>query len=501
MPETHSSPVTSPRLWSFAWLPRARSQPISIRLLLAVNVPLGIALATLLTWEYRREMAEALSDARTSLREGAIGIHEAVAHLDRHSTKATHTFVNEVCLKMEAIHSANHRIVVTRGPQTIYSGESGPAAAQSAAALTQAFSTAQPRLLLEGNLVVFDGVVDRGIGVIVSEDVQHIQSVVRQKLTLQLGMLAFLGVVAAAIVNVVVWRVVSRPLRHMARTVDVIARGQFGVQVETSHSRELTELATSVNLMSRALDATENQRRRVMESARVIQEHLLPQEVRIPGLAVCHDYQPADDIGGDYYDLLPLANGSWLLVVADVVGHGVPAAMATALLKALLLCASDHSHAPEDILQQVNRRFVSLLPVGRFVTVLVAIWHPETRQLVYVNAGHPPGLAWNPQSGFRELASTAMPVGILDDVVYQPQELRLATDDRMVWFTDGLIEAFSPTGEMFGMERLRQLIIEHATCPLEQLQSAILTAVRAFAGDKPLADDLTLLVFGSDVAR
>ena len=252
--------------------------------------------------------------------------------------------------------------------------------------------------------------------------------------------------------------------------------------------------------MSRALDATENQRRRVMESARVIQEHLLPQEVRIPGLAVCHDYQPADDIGGDYYDLLPLANGSWLLVVADVVGHGVPAAMAAALLKALLLCASDHSHAPEDILQQVNRRFVSLLPVGRFVTVLVAIWHPETRQLVYVNAGHPPGLAWNPQSGFRELASTAMPVGILDDVVYQPQELRLATDDRMVWFTDGLIEAFSPTGEMFGMERLRQLIIEHATCPLEQLQSAILTAVRAFAGDKPLADDLTLLVFGSDVA-
>lgn len=499
MPQQEVSTVERHGFWSFLLSSWNRSPPISVRLLGAVNVPLGVALAILLTWEYRREMTEALSDARASLREEAIAIHEAVVHLEGHSTDATHDFVSEVCLKMEAVRSANHRIVVTRGSQTIHSGVFGTTAVQSAAALTRAFRMAQSSLLLEGKLVVFDGVEDRGIGVIVSEDADHLQSVVRQKLTLQLGMLAILGVVAAAIVNVVVFRVVSRPLRRMAHTVDVIARGQFGGQVETSNTRELMELATSVNLMSRALDAAENQRRQVMESARVIQEHLLPNEVRIPGLAICHAYLPADDVGGDYYDFIPMTDGFWLLVVADVAGHGVPAAMAAALLKALLLCAADHSHAPEDILRQVNRRFVSLLPVGRFVTVLVAMWHPETRRLVYVNAGHPSGLVWNPQSGFRKLDSTAMPVGILDDAVYQPHELELTDDDRMVWFTDGLIEAFSPSGEMFGMERLQQLIVQHGNFSLEQLQSAILTAVRAFAGDKPLADDLTLLVAGNDV--
>ena len=456
-------------------------------------------MAILLTWEYHREMVEAVSDARISLREEAIAIHVAVVHLDEHSADATQAFVSEVCLKMEAVHSRNHRIVVTRGEKAIHSGESTPETSQSANSLVQAFRSAQPSLLLDGNWVVFDGVDDRGIEVIVSEDANHLRQAVRQKLTMQLGLLAFLGIVAAAIVNVVVFRVVSRPLRRMARTVDVIARGQFGGQVESSNTRELMELATSVNLMSQALDAVESQRRRVMDSAREIQEHLLPIEVQIPGLTVRRDYQPADDVGGDYYDVIPLSNGSWLLVIADVAGHGVPAAMAAALLKALLLCASDHSHAPEEILRQVNRRFVTLLPTGRFVTVLLAAWHPDTRRLVYVNAAHPSGLVWNPRSGFRQLDSNAMPVGIADNAAYEAYELELTADDRMVWYTDGLIEVFSPAGEMFGMERLKQLIVQHAASSLEQLRSAILTAVRAFAGDKPLADDLTLLVAGRDV--
>jgi sigma-B regulation protein RsbU (phosphoserine phosphatase) len=496
MSQAPSAPAASSRRWAFLrWWPDG-AWPISVRLLLAVNVPLGIALAVLLTLEYRREMREALSDASTSLREEAIAIHSAVGHLDGDATGTTQSFINEVCRKMEAVHLVNHRIVVIRGPNEVHSGAAGPQTSRSTDALIEAFRGSRSNLELEGNAVVFGGVDDRGIAVIVSEDANHIERIVRQKLATQLGMLALLGVVAAAIVNVVVIRMVSRPLQRMARTVDVIARGQFGGQVEPSNTLELMELATSVNSMSRALDAVEKLHCRMMQSAREIQEHLHPDEVMIPALAVLREYQPADDVGGDYYDVIPLADGSWLLVIADVAGHGVPAAMAAALLKALLLCASDHSHAPEEILRQVNRRFVSLLPAGRFVTVLLAAWHPQTRRLVYVNAGHPPGLVWNPRDGFRQLDSDALPVGIMDNVVYEPQELQLSDEDRMVWYTDGVLEVFSPSGELYGTERLKQVIVGNAGSSLEQLQSAILASVRAFAGGRAFADDLTLLVAG-----
>ena len=245
---------------------------------------------------------------------------------------------------------------------------------------------------------------------------------------------------------------------------------------------------------SEALATDERRRQREMQRAREIQQHLLPNGVDIPGLTIACDYQPAEDVAGDYYDLIPLANGSWLFVIADVAGHGISAAMAATLLKALLLCESENSFHPTEILDRVNRRMFSLLPTGVFVTVLLAAWNHAERRLTYVNAGHPPGLLWNPRDGFRELAASAFPVGVMPDVEYTSLELTLTTSDRLVLVTDGLLEAFAPTGELFGADRLKQLIVNHASATPSELLNAILTAVQSFAGNRPLQDDLTLLV-------
>ncbi len=497
-----TSPMTDP-LKAVPRSPRmfwSRPFPISLRLLMAVNLPLGLALVFLLSVEYQREMSAALNDARDGVREEAITIHGALSHLEGHSTAAVQEYISQVCTEMQAAHATDHHIHIQihQGSTSIQAGQIPQGDSPSAAdeALTTAFHTGQSTLELDRTLFVIGGVEDRGIVVIVSENAHKLQQVVRQKLIVQLGTLALLGAIAAVIVNIVVYRVVTRPLRLMTQTVDVIARGQFGGQIQTSHTRELAELATSVNLMSLALDEVEQQRHREMKSARQIQQHLLPTESPIAGLEVCHEYQPADDVGGDYYDFIHLKTGAWLLVIADVAGHGVPSAMAAALLKALLLCASDQHDTPGGILRQINKRFSTLLPAGRFATMLLAIWHPQARRLVYVNAGHPPGLVWNPRDGFRELATTGMPVGILSDTTFETKELVLTNEDRMVWYTDGLLEAFSEEGEMYGKARLRQTIVEHGTGPLKQLQAETLRAVRDFAGDRSFADDLTLLVFG-----
>jgi sigma-B regulation protein RsbU (phosphoserine phosphatase) len=232
-----------------------------------------------------------------------------------------------------------------------------------------------------------------------------------------------------------------------------------------------------------------------MEQAREIQEHLLPNGVHIPGLCIRRHFQPAEDVAGDYYDIIRLSNGTWLLVIADVAGHGIPAAMAATILKSLLMCAVQSRQTLTEILRQVNRQFTSLLPSGRFVTLLLAVWQPDTRRMTYVNSGHPPGLIWNPSSGFRELAATGMPIGIMwDDASFPSQELEIASDDRLIWFTDGLIEAFSPDGEIFGTDRLRELIARHGAESPEQLLEAILAAVTGFVGNGTFKDDLTLLV-------
>lgn len=476
-----------------------RRWPLGAHLLLAVNVPLAIMLAVLLVFEYRDEMDQALLEKEAGLADEAIAVHQAVVHLPNEaSTKSTEDFIERVCEKMRVNRSPGHVIFVVRGRDVLLSHGHSQLSADENAALLNAFRDGRSRFVVQSKLVVLGGYEDESTAVIIAELATNIRRSAWQEVLWRLASLSALAVVAAAIVDTVLFRLITRPLRRMATSVDAVAGGEFGATLEAPRGRELQTLTQSFNSMSLELANEEHRRRREMERAREIQEHLLPTEVRVPGLVVRQNYQPAEDVAGDYYDLIPLSNGTWLIVIADVAGHGIPAAMAATLLKALLLCASQIHQNPDEILREVNRHIASLLPDGIFVTTLIAVWHPDTGQLVYVNAGHPSGLLWNSQLGFRELSASAVPVGILADVVYQPCEVQLTEDDRLVWFTDGLIEAFSPTGEMFGQKRLQELIATIGRGSLEGLHDAILSAVRAFVGDRALADDLTLLVIGRD---
>lgn len=455
-----------------------------MHLLLAVNVPLAIMLVVLLVFEYRDAMDQALLEKEAGLADEAIAVHQAVVHLPNEaSTKSTEDFIERVCEKMRVSRSPGHVIFVVRGRDVLHSHGHNQLSSDENAALLNAFREGRSRFVVQNKLVVLGGYENEGAAVIIAELATNIRRSAWQEVLWRLASLSALAAVAAAIVDTVLFRLITRPLRRMAASVDAVAGGEF-VQRSKRHRGELQTLTKSFNSMSLELADEERRRRREMERAREIQEHLLPTEVRVPGLVVRQDYQPADDVAGDYYDLIPLSNGTWLIIIADVAGHGIPAAMAATLLKALLLCASQIHQNPDEILREVNRHIASLLPDGMFVTTLVAVWHPVTGQLVYVNAGHPSGLLWNSRFGFRELSASAVPVGILADVVYQPCEVQLTEDDRLVWFTDGLIEAFSPTGEMFGQKRLQELIATFGRGSLEGLHDAILSEVRAFVGDR-----------------
>ena len=384
-----------------------RRWPLGVHLLLAVNLPLGLLLTVLMVFEYRDEMDQAILEKETGLADEAVAVHQAVAHLEHeHSVTSTKEFVERVCAKMQDTRSPGHAILVVRGDQILHSSEHGDMTADADGVLLKTFRKGQSRLRWQNDLIVLGGYEEDGTAVVIAELATNIRRTARMDVLWQLGVLAILALIAAAIVDAVLWRLIRSPLRRMSATVDTIARGEFGVMLESPVGRELQDLTRSFNTMSEALDTDERRRQREMQRAREIQQHLLPNGVNIPGLTIARDYQPAEDVAGDYYDLIPLADGSWLLVIADVAGHGISAAMAATLLKALLLCESENSSALTEILGRVNRRMFSLLPTGVFVTVLLAAWNHTDRRLTYVNAGHPPGLLWNPRDGFRELAAS-----------------------------------------------------------------------------------------------
>jgi phosphoserine phosphatase RsbU/P len=480
-----------------------RRWPLGVHLLLAVNIPLGILLAVLLAYEYQNRMDQAITEKEASLADEAVAVHQAVLHLTQaHSTSARHAtaeFIEQVCQKMQGSRSPGHAIIVAQDSEVLHSNGSGHGhlTIDAHRELLRAFRAGRSQFRWRDKAVVLGGHEENGTAVVIAELATNIRRLARSEAMWHLGGLMILSLLAALIMDAVLWRLIRKPIREMSVTVDAVARGEFGVQWGAPVGRELQILTRSFNIMSESLAANECQHRRQMRQAREIQEHLLPNGVRVPGLCISRYFQPADDVAGDYYDIIPLSNGSWLLVIADVAGHGIPAAMAATILKSLLLCAAQSRQTPTEILRQVNRQFTSLLPSGRFVTLLLVVWQPDTRRLAYVNSGHPAGLVWNPSGEFRELSATGMPVGVMpDDAPLPSRELEVVSGDRLIWFTDGLIEAFSPDGEMFGMDRLRDLITQSGAEDPERLQETILAAVRGFVGSGTFKDDLTLLVIG-----
>jgi sigma-B regulation protein RsbU (phosphoserine phosphatase) len=261
---------------------------------------------------------------------------------------------------------------------------------------------------------------------------------------------------------------------------------------------------------------------REMEIAHEMQQSFLPHALpEVPGIEIAADMLPAYEVGGDFYDVIPLSNGRLGMLVADVSDKGMPAALYMALSRTLLRTHS-LSARPQylsDALEsaQVRRLMRSgslgaLAALGAvrqtndyltdhhsescmFLTLFYAVYDPQSRLLTYVNAGHNPPFLYNALTGEQDwLRPTDMIVGVMHGRPYEAQERQLSPGDVLVLYTDGVTEAFNTAHEMFDVERLVEVVHSHRTLSAQELVEAIEAAVTAFAGQAPQSDDLTLLV-------
>jgi serine phosphatase RsbU (regulator of sigma subunit) len=215
-----------------------------------------------------------------------------------------------------------------------------------------------------------------------------------------------------------------------------------------------------------ALERTTAERERHEQELRIardIQQALLPSEIAAPpGWSISTHYQPARVVGGDLYDLLPLPDGQLGLVIGDVAGEGVPAALLMATTRTILRSVvAQGSTAPGEVLFKANNLLYPDTPHNLFVTCLFAILDPRTGRLRYANAGHVAPLRRQARDGqVDQLRARGMPLGLMPGSLYEEMEANLGFGETVLFYSDGLVEAHNPGREMFDVPRLTAVAAE-----------------------------------------
>jgi PAS domain S-box-containing protein len=205
---------------------------------------------------------------------------------------------------------------------------------------------------------------------------------------------------------------------------------------------------------------------------------------------------PAEAIGGDYYDYLSLLDGSLGVAIGDVSGHGVGPALMMAEVRAYLRAFAHMQASPGAILELVNRIILPDIEGDRFITLLLARLDPVRRTFVYASAGHPTGYIFDSAGEVKHaLPSTAIPLGILAESQFPASTpIELAAGDLILFLTDGIVEARSPDGAIFGTQRTIDLVRFYRKSSARQIVENLYYAVRAYAQNQPQYDDITATV-------
>jgi serine phosphatase RsbU (regulator of sigma subunit)/predicted ester cyclase len=251
------------------------------------------------------------------------------------------------------------------------------------------------------------------------------------------------------------------------------------------------------NLRGQLLEQERIERERIeheLRVARSIQQASLPKEVpTLEGWVISPRYQPAREVGGDFYDFHLLSEGRLGVVVGDATGKGVPAALVMSTTCGMLQVAAGalDSSSPGEVLEQVNETLLARIPQNMFVTCFYAILDPKSGTLRYANAGH--DLPYLHRDGnAEELKARGMPLGLMPQMGYEEKQIVLEAGEVTLLYSDGLVEAHDPKGEMFGFPRLRALVAEHAE--ESSLEDFLMEELYTFVGEGwEQEDDITLL--------
>ncbi len=296
-------------------------------------------------------------------------------------------------------------------------------------------------------------------------------------------LLLLLGGGAAAVLR----RVFLGPLADLRSCVGAMGRGET---TTVRASAALGEMGVVADLFHQTLD-----RLRQMNIARTVQENLLPTTgMQVGGFALRGQSVMMSQVGGDYFDLLPAGPDRILVVVGDVAGHGLPAAIVMAMLKSGLLVLAAEPIGIDEIARQMNETLLRLLSRTKMMTAFLGLLQPSSGALSYTNAGHNYPLLVSPVQGTRYLKQINLPLGSLKNRSYKKDDLVLGPGDTLVICTDGVLEAMGPDGSLLGYDGFRAWFDPAPPSDPDLVIATVLERVEQVTGHGARQDDLTVLV-------
>jgi sigma-B regulation protein RsbU (phosphoserine phosphatase) len=237
-----------------------------------------------------------------------------------------------------------------------------------------------------------------------------------------------------------------------------------------------------------------------IDAANRIQAALLPMESPdVAGASVSSHYRAATEIGGDYFDFLHQPNGEIGIAFGDVSGHGLTSGIVMAMAKSALLVQVDHDSSPRVVLDVLNEIVIRTAPKRILMTFFFGLLDPQSQTLRFSSAGHLDPYVYRASTGRLEaLSSWGFPLGVRRREAFREHTVAFAAGDRLILYSDGLIEAIDDDGEPFGFDRFEKTILAHGERNAEEIKKGLLNAVKKFTRNRPPEDDQTLVVVAFD---
>jgi serine phosphatase RsbU (regulator of sigma subunit) len=243
------------------------------------------------------------------------------------------------------------------------------------------------------------------------------------------------------------------------------------------------------------LDAKNKKMTEELALANIIQNSFLPKEFpRDVPMNFSHKYIPHEYIGGDFFEILPIDERHLGVLIADVSGHGVSSALITAMLKSTFLHAAEGCLSPGAVLKKINTEFTRVMRNEHYITAFYSIVDTETFELRYAAAGHPRQIVLRRNGAVEPVGANGFFLGMFESTVYDEKSTGLEPGDRLVCFTDGLIECPDSAGRHFGQDNLTRVLESHAAEDIETLSKNLIVELIAFMAESRFPDDVTLLI-------
>jgi serine phosphatase RsbU (regulator of sigma subunit) len=314
--------------------------------------------------------------------------------------------------------------------------------------------------------------------------------------------IAFVIIITSTYIGGRISRGMKVSLVKLVEGVRRIGCGELDCRIRLPSRDEYYQLARSINLMTDDLkryleELVENERiKQELITASAIQMSMLPlADPKIEGYEIVSYFRPAKEVGGDYYDYLPLKKDKLALVIGDVSGEGISAGLLMAMAKSCLLNQIRVSDKVPDVMFAMNNMVHEALRKRLLMTLCYSVLDISSRVLRFTSAGHHfPYLYSRKTRELSALESVAYPLGVRKNMVYKEKKVKLRRGDRLILYTDGIIEARNPEGEEFGFDRFEEVILSYAEVSAREIREGILNKLTDFTRGEPQLDDITLVV-------